>query len=677
MNRLAHETSPYLRQHADNPVDWYPWGEEAFAAARSLDLPILLSVGYSACHWCHVMAHESFEHPETAAVMNDLFINVKVDREERPDVDAVYMTAVQAMTGRGGWPMTVFMTAEGVPFYGGTYFPPEDRHGMSSFTRVMHAISNAWTTDRENLAEQGEQLRELIQRSATPPEGAASLTDHLPMEVLAPITSLFDSRLGGFGRAPKFPQAMTIDLLLRLHANTENESALEMATTSLDRMADGGIYDHLGGGFARYSTDDKWLVPHFEKMLYDQALLLGAYLRAFCLTGNNSYRQVVEETIAYVLRDLATPDAGWASAEDADSEGIEGKFYLWSPTQIHEACADSSVAQEIIDWFQVTDAGNFTDPHTAYSGTILANSRPRSERPEAVTAALPLLLEYRAKRVRPGLDDKVLLAWNAWFLRSLVESAAALGRQDWMDAATSNARFLLSAMRSVEGRLLRSWQNGRAHLPAYAEDYAALLGALISLAELDDANWLTEAIWVADDLIELFGRDEGGFYTTGTDQERLVARTLDLQDNATPAANSLAADALLRLADLTGVEKYRETAISTLRLVVVDAYAHPTAFAFALGAIERATTPAVEIAFIGDASELVQVAASRVIPSSAFLWARSESDAHLSPLLEGRTEGNSRGTAFVCESNTCRMPVTDRDSLNREIDLVLANRKEN
>ncbi|MSW05436.1 MAG: DUF255 domain-containing protein, partial [Actinobacteria bacterium] len=383
MNRLAQETSPYLRQHADNPVDWYPWGEEAFAAARELDLPILLSVGYSACHWCHVMAHESFENPDTAALMNDLFINVKVDREERPDVDAVYMTAVQAMTGRGGWPMTVFMTAEGVPFYGGTYFPPEDRHGMASFTRVMQAISEAWITDRENVSEQGEQLRELIQRSATPPEAAATLTDHLPLDVLVPIAALFDARLGGFGRAPKFPQAMTIDLLLRLHANTENDSALNMATTSLDCMADGGIYDHLGGGFARYSTDDKWLVPHFEKMLYDQALLLGAYLRAFCLTGNNSYRQVVEETIAYVMRDLATPSAGWASAEDADSEGVEGKFYLWSPNEVHEACGDSAAANAVIDWFQVTDAGNFTDPHTSYSGTILANSRPRSERPEA------------------------------------------------------------------------------------------------------------------------------------------------------------------------------------------------------------------------------------------------------------------------------------------------------
>jgi len=677
MNRLSQETSPYLRQHADNPVDWYPWGDEAFAAARELDRPILLSVGYSACHWCHVMAHESFEDAETAAIMNDLFINVKVDREERPDVDAVYMTAVQAMTGRGGWPMTVFMTAEGVPFYGGTYFPPDDRHGMASFTRVMQAISEAWVTDREHVAEQGEQLRELIQRAATPPEGRVSLSERSPHEVLAPIAELFDPRRGGFGRAPKFPQAMTIDLLLRLHANTENESALHMATTSLDCMADGGIYDHLGGGFARYSTDDKWLVPHFEKMLYDQALLLGAYLRAFCATGNASYRSVIEETVAYVLRDLATPDAGWASAEDADSEGIEGKFYLWSPAQIHEACGDSAIAKAVIDWFEVTDAGNFTDPHTSYSGTILANSRPRPERPDAVTAALPLLLEYRAKRVRPGLDDKVLLAWNAWFLRSLVESAAALGRKDWMDAARANARFLLSAMRSAEGRLLRSWQNGRAHLPAYAEDYAALLGALISLAELDDANWLTEAISVADDLIELFGREEGGFYTTGTDQERLVARTLDLQDNATPAANSLAADALLRLADLTGVEEYRETAIRTLRLVVGDAYEHPTAFAFALGAIERAITPAVEIAFIGDAAQLVKAVANRVIPSSVFLWARSTSDTHLSPLLEGRGEIDSQGTAFVCESNTCRLPVADADSLNREIDLVLANRRGN
>ena len=621
------------------------------------------------------MAHESFEDAETAAVMNGLFINVKVDREERPDVDAVYMTAVQAMAGRGGWPMTVFMTADGVPFYGGTYFPPEDRHGMASFTKVMQAISEAWMTDRDHVTEQGEQLRQLIQRSATPAGGGEVLTDHSPFEVLASIEGLFDSRLGGFGRAPKFPQAMTIDLLLRLHASTESESALHMATTSLDRMSDGGIYDHLGGGFARYSTDDKWLVPHFEKMLYDQALLLGAYLRGYCITGNDSYRHVIEETIAYVQRDLATPNAGWASAEDADSEGIEGKFYLWSPTEIHDACGDPDISQAVIDWFQVTEGGNFTDPHTAYSGTILANSRPRSERPESVTDALPMLLEYRSRRVRPGLDDKVLLAWNAWFLRSLVECAAALGRSDWMDVARSNARFLLTEMRNSDGRLLRSWQNGRAHIPAYAEDYAALLGALVTLAELDGANWITDAILVADDLISLFSRDEGGFFTTGTDQERLVARTLDLQDNATPAANSLAAEALLRLSDITGNNKYREIAVKTLSLIVSDAYEHPTAFAFGLGAIARAITPAIEIAFVGDAGHLVKAAASRVIPSSVFIWARSESDSHLSALLEDRKEVNSQGTAYVCEAKTCRLPVVDQESLNLEIDLALSNRR--
>ncbi|MFM7271179.1 MAG: thioredoxin domain-containing protein, partial [Actinomycetes bacterium] len=410
MNRLADATSPYLRQHADNPVDWYPWGEEAFALARATDRPILLSVGYSSCHWCHVMAHESFEDDETAALMNELFVNVKVDREERPDVDAVYMAAVQAMTGRGGWPMTVFLTPDAVPFYGGTYFPPEDRHGMPSFRRVLAAIDDIWRTQREQVAEQGEQLREVLERDTRPLSDDPDLPEGWADAVVSRIAAAFDARHGGFGRAPKFPQAMTIDLLLRSHVRTGDDATLRMALTSLDAMAAGGIHDHLGGGFARYSTDDTWLVPHFEKMLYDQATLLAAYTHAYQVTGADHLRRVIESTVGYVLRDLATDGPGWASAEDADSEGIEGRFYLWSPDDVAAVCADAATAAAVCEWFGVGASGNFTDPHTGFTGTILTVRDVGAEPPPVVAAAIPALLAARSRRVRPGLDDKVLLA---------------------------------------------------------------------------------------------------------------------------------------------------------------------------------------------------------------------------------------------------------------------------
>jgi len=673
-NRLAHETSPYLRQHADNPVDWYPWGEEAFAEARRRDRPILLSVGYSSCHWCHVMAHESFEDEPTAAVMNELYVNVKVDREERPDVDAIYMSAVQAMTGRGGWPMTVFLTPDGTPFYGGTYFPPEDRPGMPSFERVLRALDDVWTSQRAQVLEQGAQLREHIERDARPLAGADDLPEGFQPEVVARLEQQFDTRHGGFGRAPKFPQAMTIDLLLREFVRSGDERALRMAVTTLDHMAAGGIHDHLGGGFARYSTDDRWLVPHFEKMLYDQALLLGAYLRAFLVTGDERHRVVAEGIVGYVLRDLATSGPGWASAEDADSEGVEGRFYLWNPEEVRDACPDPEVAEAVIEWFAVTPGGNFTDPHTGHVGTILAAPAPGAPMPATVRAACPRLLTHRSRRVRPGLDDKVLLAWNAWFLRSLAEAATALGRPDWMEAARANARFLLAELRDDHGRLLRSWQAGRAHIPAYAEDHAALLGALVTLAEVDDVTWLDAAREVADALLQLFARPGGGFFTTGEDQERLIARTLDLQDNATPSANALAGEALLRLADLTGESAYREAAVGALRLVGSTAIQYPTAFAFALGAMERATTPTLEVALVTPDPAMRAEVFGRVLPASVVVCGSDGASASRTPLLEGRTDLGA-GIAYVCESGVCRLPVSDPIALRAEIDAVLERRR--
>jgi len=684
MNRLADETSPYLRQHADNPVDWYPWGDDAFAAARAEGKPILLSVGYSSCHWCHVMAHESFEDPAIADVMNRLFVNVKVDREQRPDVDAIYMQAVQAMTGHGGWPMTVFLDHYGRPFYGGTYFPKVDRQGMPGFVRVMEAIHEAWTERRDEVDEQAEQLRTAIDRTTRIRDGRvgaepSTTDDDLSPDILdraaSRATAQFDARFGGFGRAPKFPQAMTHDFLLRAHARRPSDDVLNAVTVSLDAMAAGGMYDQVGGGFHRYSVDDYWLVPHFEKMLYDQALLAGAYLRGFLVTGEPRYRRVVEDTIEYVLRDLRDAGGGFYSAEDADSEGIEGKFYLWSRSEIEELAGDD--ANEVIRYFGVTDGGNFEDPHTGYRGTILHVVDRTEDRPDAVRRVIPRLLEARAERIRPGLDDKVLLAWNALFLRTLVEAAAALERTDWMHAAHENVAFLLESMRRDDGRLLRSWQDGRAGILAFAEDYAALLEAMLTLAELDDVEWLREARHIADDLLARFADDEqGGVFTTGTDGEALIVRPKDYQDNATPSENSLAANALLRLSALTGEPRYADVArrwLGALAPVLAD---HPTAFAYLLGAFDRAVHPSIEVAIVGDPSDpasadLVHEVVGRVLPGSVLLRAAPSVGSELSPLLQHRDQIDGQPTAYVCRDYACDLPVTEPSALRAQLDAAL------
>ncbi len=672
MNRLAGETSPYLRQHADNPVDWYPWGPEAFAHAAAADRPILLSIGYSACHWCHVMAHESFENPDIAAVMNRLFVNVKVDREERPDVDAVYMEAVQALSGHGGWPMTVFLSPDGRPFYGGTYFPSEDRQGMPGFVRIMEAVTDVWDNQRDDVADQTAKLRHAIEsntlrdRLAT---GGADLQFAVLDQAYEVVRESFDPIEGGFGRAPKFPPSMTIDFLFRCHQRGDAPDALTMAVTTLDAMAAGGIYDHVGGGFARYSTDAVWLVPHFEKMLYDQALLIGAYLRGHLLTGSSRYREVVEETIEYVLRDLSHARGGFFSAEDADSEGVEGKFSLWSVEEIEAACGED--AAEVIRFFGVTPAANFTDPHTGYSGTILHQFDRHETRPDAVRRSLPRLRAARNERVRPGLDDKVLTAWNAMFTRSLIEASAALDREDWMDAARANLEFLLEQLRP-NGRLLRSWQadGGARHL-GYAEDYAALIGALVTMAELDDVRWLAPAIELADEFIELFADDEsGGFFTTGTDAEALIVRPQDFFDNATPSENSLAADALLRLAAVTGDRRWLAGPERLLGFLGPAMTQYPTSFGMLLGAYERALTPAVEVAIVGPDRELSRVWARTVTAHGVGVRCPNGDGDDLTPLLADRPfDGSTR--AYVCENFACRRPVTGADELEALLNEVL------
>jgi uncharacterized protein YyaL (SSP411 family) len=670
-NRLAQETSPYLRQHAENPVDWYAWGEDAFAAARERDVPVFVSVGYSSCHWCHVMAHESFEDAETGALMNDLFVNVKVDREERPDVDAIYMQAVQALSGRGGWPMSVWCTADGRPFYAGTYFPNEERHGMPSFQRVCEAIADAWQERRSELVEQSDKLteaidRDLVARTSTP------LDAEMLSTARAVVESQFEPRYGGFGRAPKFPQASTIDFVCRSYVREPRDEVLTMITTTLDAMAAGGIHDHLGGGFARYSTDDYWLVPHFEKMLYDNALLTRAYLHGFMLTGDTRYVDVVNDIVGYVLRDLGDPEGGFYSAEDADSEGVEGKFYCWSLTEVGEVCGED--ADAAIAFYGITEGGNFEDPHTGFRGSILYAVDRTAQPSPAVERGRAALFARRASRIRPGLDDKVLLAWNALFLDALTEAAAVLERDDWMAAARANARFLLHELRRPDGRFLRSWN---APYLAYAEDYAALLEAFCTLAEHDDVSWLDDARVVADEMLRLFLDAESGcFFTTGDDAERLIVRAKDFFDDATPSANALAAHGLLRLAALTGDARYEQPARDIVQSLAPLMTAHPTAFAYLLGALERLVTPPLEVAIVGAAddprtAELRKAATTRFLPASVML---SGLPTDASPLLEGRVLVGDEPTAYVCEHYACQLPTTSAAALRAQLDEVSARR---
>ncbi|HVW32016.1 MAG TPA: thioredoxin domain-containing protein [Acidimicrobiia bacterium] len=693
-NRLTNETSPYLRQHKDNPVDWYPWGDEAFERARAEDKPVLLSVGYSACHWCHVMAHESFEDPATAEVMNRLFVNIKVDREERPDVDSVYMTAVQSMTGRGGWPMTVFLTPDGQPFYGGTYFPNEDRHGLPGFSRLLEAIDDAWRNRRDELLTQAGKLAEALARSGALP--GAGEESGLGLEVLdraaAQLTVQYDTRFGGFGGAPKFPQAMSLDHLLRHHVRTGNARSLDIALATLDAMAAGGMYDQIGGGFHRYSVDAQWLVPHFEKMLYDQATLARAYLHAWLVAGEDRHRRILEETVDYVLRDLRHPAGGFYSAEDADSEGEEGRFYVWSLDEFTEVATGAGLsdaeATALAEWWGVSGAGNFEGHNILHVAGLTLDKTGGPGRGAAPPAGLDrarvALFDRREKRVRPGLDDKVLTGWNGMFLQTLAEAAGALGRADWMEAARVNARFLLDELRRPgDGRLLRSWQGDapadsggrRARHLGYAEDYAALLGALVTLAEVDDVAWLAPAGEIAAGLCDLFG-DPGGFYTTGTDAEVLITRPRDVFDNATPSANSLAANALLRLAALTGESRWHEAGLMALRAVGPAMGEHPTAFAELLGALERAVRPPVEVAVVGDpaaegTAELVAEVRRRFLPAAVAVAAPPGVGADLTPLLADRPMVNGRPTAYVCRQLACRQPVTEVADLATQLDAAL------
>ncbi len=649
-NRLAQETSPYLLQHRDNPVDWYPWGAEALARAHELDRPILLSVGYSACHWCHVMERESFEDAETAACMNEHFVSVKVDREERPDVDALYMDAVQAISGHGGWPMTVFCDPDGVPFYGGTYFPPDEGRGMPSFRMVMEAVLDAFENRRDELRERAPGVRARLGAiGAIEPPGEAPGAELLETAI-AVLGEAADTELGGFRGAPKFPPSSALELLLAQGVN-------EPAERTLDAMMAGGIHDQIGGGFARYSVDVSWLVPHFEKMLYDNALLAGAYLHGWQALGHERYRRVCERTLDWALREMRGPEGGFYSALDADSEGEEGRFYVWTPEEIEAALGEG--AQAVAKFYGVSEAGNFEGHNILH----LAGGAAAPE-PAGLDAARQALYEVRSKRVRPGLDDKRLTAWNALMLGALAEAGAALGREDYLDAARECAEFVLRDLRDGNGRLLRTYKDGEGRLNAYLEDHAFLLEALLTLYEATfEPRWFEAAQALSDTMIARFGDPErGGFFSTSPDHEALIARRKEIGDHPIPSGNSAAALGLLRLEALTGERSYGEQAEGVLRLFAKTAPRQPDAFAHLLRALDFQLAPTKEVALIGtDLSELTATVRSTYHPHLVLAGGREGSDSP--PLLTNRPQFEDKPTAYVCENFSCRAPTTDPSAL--------------
>jgi uncharacterized protein len=686
----AGELSPYLQQHADNPVDWYPWGDDAFDRARQQDRPVFLSIGYSACHWCHVMAHESFEDPQAAHDLNTSFVCIKVDREERPDVDAVYMEAVQAITGSGGWPMSVFLTPDQRPFFGGTYFPPNDRPGMPSFRTVLAAMGDVWTNRRSEVEEQANELsaaiasRSIIEGSDLAGRrggaNASTAPDDLVARAVDDLRLRFDPQWGGFSPAPKFPQPTLVDLALGYSVSApgtgDAERARQMATTTLDAMAAGGIHDHLGGGFARYSTDDQWLVPHFEKMLYDQAGLVRAFLHGWQVTGRADYLTVVEGIVGYVSRDLTTAAGGVCSAEDADSEGVEGRFSVWFPHQIGTAVADgvaggrgggslppvATITEAVIDWFGVTAEGNFEGANILFRplGAPLGG-------PEPVEIGRRLLFEARATRVHPGRDDKVLTEWNAMYGSALAEAAAATGNTGWGEMALAIAQFLLDHLRRDDGRWWRSWrqEGGPAHL-AYASDYAWLIDLFTRLGELTGrAVWTDRAAEQADALLDLFRDNQGGgFFTTGNDAEALIVRTKDVFDGATPSANATAALSLARLGALTGTDRYTSAAQEVVDMLGPLLARHPTAFAHTVLTAASLGRGWTEVVITGDRQDLVEVVRRHWLPGAVLAWGEPTD----SPLWQDRAESR----AYVCRHYSCRLPADDPGTLASQ--LAEANR---
>src|SRR4051794_39597430 len=649
-NRLARETSPYLLQHRDNPVDWHPWGEEALSRAREEDRPILLSIGYSACHWCHVMERESFEDEDTAAYMNSNFVCVKLDREERPDLDAIYMEACMAMTGHGGWPLNVFLTPEHVPFYAGTYFPPAERGGMPSWRRVLSAVADAWDTKRDEIRAGGDRIARRLQGGALLTPNADPIDPAGLDEAVDALRQAFDPNYGGFGGAPKFPPASAIEFLLR-------REEVGMTSATLRAMASGGGYDQVGGGFARYSVDDRWLVPHFEKMLYDNALLARAYLHGWQVTGDELFRRVCVETLDWTLREMRGEEGGFLSALDADSEGVEGKFYVWSVDELRDVLGPD--ADAALEYFGALSAGNFEGSNILTRG---------SDEPEALESIRTRLYDVRAQRVWPGIDDKRITSWNALMIAALADAGAVLEREDYLEAARACATFLLEQLRNADGNLLRTYKDGRAHLNAYLEDHAFLLEALLALYEATfEEPWFTQAQSLADSMIDRFGDPErGGFYSTSTDHEQLIARRKEVGDHPIPSGNSSAVMGLLRLAALTGERHYEDAATAVFALFGKPAVDHPDAFAHMLRALDFHLSPTREVALVGDGlNELAAVIREK--PRPHLVLAGGSEGATEPPLLEGRTTVDGQPAAYVCQNFTCRLPTTDPNDLRNQL----------
>ncbi|MBI3733608.1 MAG: thioredoxin domain-containing protein [Chloroflexi bacterium] len=701
-NHLIHETSPYLLQHAHNPVEWYAWGPEALSRAKAEDKPILLSIGYSACHWCHVMEHESFEDEETARVMNAHFVSIKVDREERPDLDAIYMQAVQAISGHGGWPMTMFLTPDGQPFYGGTYYPPEPRHGMPAFTQVLQSVAQAYHQRRGDVLKSAGELTRQLAAQANANLKREELIGTIIADAVAAFEAQYDRAQGGFGGAPKFPQPMNLEFLLRIYQRTRYPAALAMVEKTLQAMARGGLYDQLGGGFHRYSVDAHWLVPHFEKMLYDNAQLARLYLHAYQATGKAFYARIATETLDYVLREMTHPQGGFYSTQDADSEGEEGKFYVWSPAEI-TAVLGAEDARIFAAYYDVDARGNFegkTILNVPRDEEAVAQSlKIPAERLRAVIAeARPRLYAAREQRVHPGRDEKVLTAWNGLMLAAFAEAARVLDRDDYREAAVRNAEFLLEnltprpplltdvvrrggAEGGGEARLLRSWKDGKAKLNGYLEDYANLIDGLLALYEATfEARWLLDARRLTETIIAQFWSDElGGFYDTGNDHESLIARPRDVFDNATPSGGAVAALALQRLAVMFGEVDYARRAVESLKGVSALMKRYPHGLGQWLNALDFYLSHPKEIAVVGDLAQAdtrALLAAvfgpylpNKVVIHQADASARGSAMAMpTSPLLEGKDRIEGRATAYVCENYTCQSPVTDPRELAAQLE---------
>jgi uncharacterized protein YyaL (SSP411 family) len=680
-NRLAGESSPYLLQHAHNPVDWHPWGEEALARSKGEDKPILLSIGYSACHWCHVMERESFENEEIARLMNENFVNIKVDREERPDLDQIYMNAVQMMTRHGGWPLTVFLTPDLVPFYGGTYFPPEDRYQMPGFPRILIAVSEAYRARPEEVRQSAWEILSELRRMSAAQESSGGLDAQLLDGAYSGLARSYDPRHGGFGSAPKFPSSMNLEFLLRTYRRTNDARALEMATHTCRRMAEGGMYDQLGGGFHRYSTDARWLAPHFEKMLYDNAQLARLYLHAFQATGEGFFRRVAGETLQYVRREMTDESGAFYSTQDADSEGVEGKFFVWDRDEVENLLGPTD-APLFCAYYDVTEGGNFEGRN------ILHVERPVEEVARELNVSAEKLREViergrgrlfteRERRVKPGRDEKVITAWNGLMLEAFAEAAAVLGRDDYREAAERNAEFILGSL-TKDGLLLHVYKDGRAKHAGFLDDYAYVASALVTLYETTGGlRWLEEARSLADRMVEEFWDEEGGgFFYNGRSGEKLIVRNKDYFDNATPSGNSVAAECLLRLSVLTGEEGYGRKAVNVLRLVRDAVERYPSAFGYALGAMDFHLSTPKEVVIVSpadggddDALALAREVWARYLPNKVVVRA-SESDsraAELVPLLRERKAAGGRATAYVCERYACRRPVNTPEELAEQL----------